>query len=280
MPTNPNDIANLTCFPKKPVTVTVVRCKDHQPILIFSVSQPTTGQFIASNTASNLFVACLVPGDTFRVAANGYQNKDVVVSSSAVTSGFLEVCLDENPPQPPPPGRWPYCFVLTALKLSPESDYANLLRSFRDVLLGFPGGQRVVAYYYDESVRKELLGRLSKPGRALEAFRVLVEATPIILEFARPRSSTFGNTCACNNQVALSRDLAERALALLNSLEKEVGNRRVKEALAFGAHLVQQSTGMRAGQILNVLARTEADTMTDVLAERASTDRAKVKKRR
>jgi hypothetical protein len=151
--------------------------------------------------------------------------------------------------------------VLTALKLSPESDYANLLRSFRDVLLGFPGGQRVVSYYYDESVQKELLARLSKPGGALEAFRVLVEATPIIFEFARPRSSTFGDACGCNNQVVLSSDLAERALALLNSLEKEVKNQRAKEALAFGAHLVQQTKGMRAGQILNVLASMDRPKM-------------------
>jgi hypothetical protein len=54
-PTNPNDIANLACFPKKPITVTIVRCKDHQPILLFSVSQPTTGQVYTPNTGSNLF---------------------------------------------------------------------------------------------------------------------------------------------------------------------------------------------------------------------------------
>lgn len=252
----PGDIDNLDqlrCWPKKPVTVTVVRCKDHQPILMFTLSQPTTGAIIPVNNGTNIVRPCLLAGDTFRITANGYQPRDVTVPSSAITDGFMEVCLDEVPPPPPPRKPWPYCLVLTSLGVATESEYANILRTFRDVLLGTPGGRMLVNYYYDENVQKELISRLKKPARAVEVFRVLIEATPIIIDFVRPRTSVFGGACKCAAQTKLDVPLSERAVALLTSLLKETEDPRTKEALGFACSLVEKAAGKRPGQILDVL---------------------------
>lgn len=254
-PTDIDDADRLRCWPKKPVTVTVVRCQDHQPILMFTLSQPTTGEIYNVNNGTNIVRPCLLPGDTFRISANGYQPRDVTVTSTAVTDGFMEVCLDEPPPptQPPPRRPWPYCLLFTSLGIATESEFANILRNFRDVLLGMPGGRALVDYYYDETVHKELMDRVRKPAKAVEVFRVLTEATPIIIEFVRPRS-VFGTRCKCDERMKLDAALSERAVALLKSLLKEAEHPRTKEAIEFASSLVEKSAGKFPGQILDLLA--------------------------
>ena len=241
------------CFPGKPITISVVQCKNSQPILMFALSQKTTGDMVSVNNGTNHWTACLLASDTITVSANGYQTKDVTVSPSDFNSGYMVVCLDEVAPLPPPRKPWPYCFVLTVLGIDTDSEYANILRKFRDVLLGTSGGRRFVSYYYDEIVQKELINHLKKPNKLLEIFRILIEATPVIMEFVRSRSSLFGGGHRCDAQIRLDVSLAERAVTLLTALSKEVEDKRTKEALAFACSLVEKAAGKLPGQILDML---------------------------
>src|SRR5258707_7055599 len=93
-PPNPEDIIRSNCWPRKPVKVTVVNCKNHQPILIFTISQPTTGDVIPVNNGTNLIILCLLPGESLRYSANGFESKDVPPKKEDVDAGFMEVCLD------------------------------------------------------------------------------------------------------------------------------------------------------------------------------------------
>lgn len=255
---SPDDINNadqFRCWPKKPITVTVVRCKDHQPIILFTLSQPTTGEIYPINNGTNIVRPCVLPGDSFRISANGYNYKDVVVPASAVNDGFLEVCLDEAPPPPPPTGPR-RCFVLSLLGVSTEpnaSRFADVLRGFRDVLLGMPSGRTLVAHYYNESVQKELTDRLSKPTRVIEVFRLLVEATPFVMRFVEPRQKAFSASCSCGEAIVLDEQLAKNALKLISSLKKEVESAEVRDALDFVEWVVEQSSGKAPGQFLAVL---------------------------
>lgn len=255
---SPEDINNadqFRCFPKKPITVTVVRCKDHQPILLFTLSQPTTGEFYPINNGTNIVRPCVLPGDSFRISATGYDYKDVVVPASAVSDGFLEVCLDEIIQPPSPPGR---CFILSILGVSTEpntSRFANVLRGFRDIILGTPGGRILVEHYYNESVQKELTARFSKPARVIEIFRLLVEATPFVMRFVEPRQKAFGSGCSCCEAVVLDEQLVKNALKLISSLKKEVESVEVRDALDFVERVVEQSSGKAPGQFLAILSQ-------------------------
>jgi hypothetical protein len=197
----------------------------------------------------------------------------VVVTQTNVTDQFIDVCLDEDTPKKPAKKMCGACFILTSLRFSTNSEYGRIVRAFRDVVLGTSGGQTLVSYYDDEDVQKELGALVATPARAPEAFRLLVESTPIALEFVRPHPTAFGAVCTRDDQTVFDSNLAERAVTFLASLERDVEAPRVRQALEFAIRLVEQSAGKRPGQILDILASIEPPTDTSGSMSRPSRSR-------
>jgi hypothetical protein len=255
-PNSPHDIPINPCAPGVSVLITIVRCKDNQPIILFTISTRNLGTISTPNNGTNRTMVCLVQGDTFRVSANGFKFKDVIVTRDNIRDRFLEVCLDEDAPPEQPKGKWPYCFILTLLGVNTTekiSKYADTLRLLRDILLGTPNGNLVVKYYYNEEVQKELTSLLSSQGKIIEIFQILVEATPFIFGFVKHRPIELLGKCNCEELIPLDSKLAEKIDVLLQSLLKEAKNDTVIKAIKFALELLKQSIGKYPGQILSLL---------------------------
>ena len=216
---------------------------------MFTLSQKTTGAIVPVNNGTNHYTDCLLAGETFTVSSNGYQPKDVLVTAAEFNSGFMVVCLDEIVATQPPKNPWKLCPILTALNFSTESEYADILRLFRDAILGTPGGCILVNYYYDEGVQNDLITRLKRPSNALELCRLFIEATPLIIAFVYPKVGA----CRCLPENKLDEKLANRTIVFLNKLRNEVNQSRTKEALEFACSVLGKSSGKYPGQILGTL---------------------------